>query len=102
MQAQDTLAKRISAIQATVREHGLDGWLMYNFRQTNVFASKLLELPVHLTQMRRYFYFVPASGTPQKLVHGIEQYNLDHLPGEKTVYVSWQSLQVGLKKILHA
>jgi len=50
--------------------------------------------------MRRYFYFIPAQGTPQKLVHGIEQYNLDHLPGNKTVYVSWQSLRDGVKKAL--
>ena len=96
----DELAQRISAIQATLRNYKLGGWLLYNFRQSNVFASKLLELPPHLTQMRRYFYFIPAQGTPQKLVHGIEQYNLDHLPGNKTVYVSWQSLQDGLKKAL--
>ncbi len=96
----DELAQRISAIQATLRNYKLGGWLLYNFRQSNVFASKLLELPPHLTQMRRYFYFIPAQGTPQKLVHGIEQYNLDHLPGNKTAYVSWQSLQDGLKKAL--
>ena len=100
MSKADELVQRISAIQATLKNYNIDGWLLYNFRQSNVFASKLLELPPHLTQMRRYFYFIPAQGTPQKLVHGIEQYNLDHLPGNKTVYVSWQSLQEGLKKAL--
>lgn len=100
MSTVDELVQRVSAIQATLKTYNLDGWLLYNFRQSNIFASKLLELPPHLTQMRRYFYFIPAQGTPQKLVHGIEQYNLDHLPGTKTVYVSWQSLQDGLKKIL--
>ena len=100
MSKADELDQRISAIQATLKNYNIDGWLLYNFRQSNVFASKLLELPPHLTQMRRYFYFIPAHGTPQKLVHGIERYNLDHLPGNKTVYVSWQSLQDGLKKAL--
>ena len=100
MPAPDHLKQRITAIQTTLKEYKIDGWLMYNFRQSNIFATKLLELPHHLTQMRRYFYFIPADGIPQKLVHGIEQYNLDHLPGEKTVYVSWQSLQDGVKKIL--
>ena len=100
MSKADELIQRISAIQTTLKNYHLDGWLLYNFRQSNVFASKLLELPPHLTQMRRYFYFIPAQGTPQKLVHGIEQYNLDHLPGSKTVYVSWQSLQDSLKKTL--
>ncbi|HTR80563.1 MAG TPA: M24 family metallopeptidase [Bacteroidota bacterium] len=101
MTPQNALAQKISTIQSTLKEHHIDGWLLYNFRQSNVFASKLLELPTHLTQMRRYFYFIPATGTPQKLVHGIEQYNLDHLPGDKTVYVSWQSLREGLRKSIH-
>ena len=100
MSAATELNLKISAVQATLKEHKIDGWLLYNFRQSNIFATKLLELPAHLTQMRRYFYFIPSEGTPQKLVHGIEQYNLDHLPGDKTVYVSWQSLHDGLKKAL--
>jgi Xaa-Pro aminopeptidase len=98
MSSSNSHDSKISAIQRTLRENAIDGWLLYNFRQSNIFATKLLELPPHLTQMRRYFYFIPASGSPQKLVHGIEQYNLDHLPGEKTVYVSWESLSAGLKK----
>ncbi|MDE3057448.1 MAG: M24 family metallopeptidase [Bacteroidota bacterium] len=91
---------KLELIQERLREYKLDGWLLYNFRQSNVFATKILQLPQHLTQMRRYFYFIPANGAPKKLVHGIEQYNLDHLPGEKTVYVSWKSLHEGLKKAL--
>ncbi len=100
MSAANKLNLKISAIQAMLSDNKIDGWLLYNFRQSNIFATKLLELPSHLTQMRRYFYFIPADGSPQKLVHGIEQYNLDHLPGEKTVYVSWQSLHEGLKKAI--
>ena len=100
MTSNPDLSRRISSIQSALKDHHIDGWLLYNFRQSNVFASKLLELPPHLTQMRRYFYFIPDQGEPQKLVHGIEQYNLDHLPGKKHVYVSWQSLQEGLRAIL--
>ena len=33
-------------------------------------------------------------------MHSIERWNLDHLPGEKTIFLSWQSLEEGLKKIL--
>ncbi len=100
MSTADDITNRIAAIQTALKNSKLEGWLLYNFRQSNVFATKLLALPSHLTQMRRYFYYIPAVGTPQKLVHGIEQYNLDHLPGNKTVYVSWQSLQEGLKAAL--
>lgn len=87
---------RVARIQETLRQEGIDAWLFYNFRGSNVFATRILELPAHLTQTRRYFYLVPAHGTPRKLVHNIEQYNLDHLPGERKVYLSWQSLEQGL------
>ncbi|MCX6136903.1 MAG: M24 family metallopeptidase [Ignavibacteriales bacterium] len=97
--AQDPKIK-VSQIQTTLRDNNVDGWLLYNFRQSNVFASKVLDLPSHLTQMRRYFYYIPAQGVPQKIVHGIEAHNLDHLPGEKTVYVSWQSLHAALRGAL--
>lgn len=51
-------------------------------------------------QTRRYFYYIPAKGGPQKLVHSIEQWNLDALPGDKTIYLSWKSLEEGLKNML--
>jgi Xaa-Pro dipeptidase len=93
-------AAMINEIQDALREERLDGWLLYNFRGSNVFATRILALPPHIMQTRRYFYYVPASGVPRKLVHAIEQWNLDDVPGEKTVYLSWQSLEDGLKKIL--
>jgi Xaa-Pro aminopeptidase len=91
---------RIASIQKALQEEKIDGWLFYNFRESNYFASRILRLPSHLTQTRRYYYFIPAKGNPAKLVHGIEEWNLDHLPGSKTVYVSWQSLEAGLRSIL--
>jgi hypothetical protein len=94
------IQERIRLIQEALREEHLEGWLMYNFRGSNVFATRILELLPHIIQTRRYFYFIPANGSPKKLVHAIEQYNLDTLPGEKTIYLSWQSLERGLKAIL--
>ncbi len=90
----------VREIQSVLREEGFDAWLLYNFRGNNPFASRILDLPPHIMQTRRYFYLVPAQGDPRKLVHGIEQWNLDDVPGEKTVYVSWQSLEEGLMKTL--
>ena len=90
----------IQLMQQALREEHIDGWLFYNFRGSNVFATRILNLPSHIMQTRRYFYFIPASGSPQKLVHNIEQWNLDSVPGEKTLYVSWQSLREGVKKIV--
>jgi Xaa-Pro aminopeptidase len=90
----------IQQIQDALREEQIDGWLLYNFRGSNVFATRILGLPKHVLQTRRYFYFIPAHGETRKLVHAIEQWNLDTVPGEKTIYLSWQSLEDGLKHIL--
>ncbi|MCX6144919.1 MAG: M24 family metallopeptidase [Ignavibacteriales bacterium] len=90
----------IQMIQEVLREEHIDGWLFYNFRGSNLFATRILNLPSHIMQTRRYFYFIPAKGSAQKLVHNIEQWNLDTLPGDKTLYVSWQSLREGVKKIV--
>lgn len=90
----------ISGIQELLKKEKIDGWLLYNFRGSNVFATRILDLPRHILFTRRYFYFIPQKGSPRKLVHRIEEWNLDTLPGDKTVYLSWQSLNEGLKKIL--
>ncbi len=89
----------LSQIQSAIRQNKLDGWLLYSFRENNPIAVKILQLG-HMMQKRRFFYFIPANGTPQKLVHGIERYNLDSVPGDKTIYSSWQDLDAGLKKIV--
>jgi Xaa-Pro aminopeptidase len=49
---------------------------------------------------RRWFYLIPAAGEPRALVHAIERYNLDHLPGAKTVYAGREQLEAGLRHVL--
>jgi Xaa-Pro dipeptidase len=57
-----------------------------------------LDEKAHIT--RRWYYFVPATGEPRKLVHRIEQGRLDTLPGAKAQYSSWQELHAGLETML--
>jgi Xaa-Pro dipeptidase len=90
----------INEIQTVLRSEHIDGWLLYNFRDSNIFATRLLTLPEHIMFTRRYFYYIPMSGEPRKLVHRIEEWNLDALPGGKSIYLSWRSLEDGLKKLL--
>ena len=52
----------------------------------------------HVT--RRWFYLIPASGEPKKLVHRIEGGRLDMLPGSKAAYSSWQELEGRLAEML--
>ncbi|HLF20143.1 MAG TPA: M24 family metallopeptidase [Bacteroidota bacterium] len=90
----------VEDIQEALKQEKIDGWLLYNFRGSNVFATRLMAVPLHIMCTRRYFYFVPAKGEPRKLVHRIEERNLDSSPGSKTVYLSWPSFNEGLKKVL--
>lgn len=97
--SQDTL-KKIQSIQSALREQKIDGWLFYDFWKRNEYAQRILEFPKHILNTRRFFYLIPAQGEPKKLMHSIERWNLDHLPGERTIFLSWQSLEEGLRKIL--
>src|SRR5207248_10909098 len=49
---------------------------------------------------RRWFYFVPATGRPHKLVHKIEPAALDAYPGEKAIYLRWQELEAGVAALV--
>lgn len=88
--------KRISEIQAALKEQKLDGWLFYDFRGSDILTPRILKAE-RMGGSRRWFYYVPASGEPVKVVHAIEPGQLDSLPGRKLIYREWQLLrdQVG-------
>lgn len=86
--------------QAAINEFGMDGWLLYDFRGINYLAARIAGIAEDHLGSRRWLYFVPATGAPRKLVHAIEPAMLDHLPGEKTIYLSWQSLEKGIRDIV--
>ena len=44
---------------------------------------------------RRWYYLIPATGEPRGLVHAIERYNLDHLPGDEASYAGREQLDAG-------
>ncbi|MDX1945011.1 MAG: M24 family metallopeptidase [Pirellulaceae bacterium] len=87
-------------VQAALREFGLDGWLLADFRGSNVLGRRIVGFRDDQMGSRRWFYFIPATGTPRKLVHRIESAALDHLPGEKIVYLRWQELEAGLGELV--
>lgn len=92
--------KKIGEIQRCLAELGVDGWLLYDNHGSNRFAHKLLEIPPHQVLTRRFFYWIPTQGEPQKIVHKIESASLDHLPGTKSLYRSWQELEHILHELL--
>ena len=90
----------LTAIQAALGEANLDGWLFYDHHHRDPIGERILGLPPNAHITRRWYYFVPAQGEPHRLVHRIEQLRLDSLPGNKTLYSSWQELASGLEEIL--
>ena len=89
----------LNAVQSAIRELGFDAWLFYDFRGSNTLAQRILQMTDKGMNSRRFFYLVPAKGSPRKLVHRIESRALDHLPGEKTIYLKWQELEAGVREL---
>ncbi|MBQ18860.1 MAG: hypothetical protein CMJ65_17270 [Planctomycetaceae bacterium] len=87
-------------IQAALREFQLDGWLLYDFRNSNVLARRVLGLEDQPPGSRRWACCIPAEGPPRKLVHRIETAALDNVPGDTQVYLSWQEFEAGLSTLL--
>ncbi|MFQ5927310.1 MAG: M24 family metallopeptidase, partial [Terriglobia bacterium] len=89
----------LSAVQNELQRRGVDGWLLYDFHHRDPIAYRLLGLTPGLVT-RRWYYFIPAQGSPQKLVHRIEAARLDSLPGSKREYTSWEEQRVRLEEML--
>ena len=100
MRAEPSPAERVTEIQSSLRAAKLDGWLFYDFRASDPLAPRILMLGEHASGSRRWYYFIPASGEPTKIVHSIERYKLDALPGKRLIYRSWQEQHARLRETL--
>ena len=89
----------ISGIQSDLLAAKLDGWLFYDFRGRDPIAQNILQLPPGM-RTRRWYYLVPAKGSPRKLVHKIEAESLAALPGETLYYAEQSELRKNLGKLL--
>ncbi len=90
----------LSDIQAALRDGGHEAWLFYDHHHRDPIAYRVLGLPADRLTTRRWFYVIPATGEPRKLVHRIESHHLDSLPGGKTEYSSWEELWAGLEAMV--
>jgi Xaa-Pro dipeptidase len=87
-------------IQAALREEHLDGWLFFDHHQRDPLAYRILKLNPNQVVTRRWYYFIPAEGHPQGLVHAIESGVLAGLPGDVRKYSSWSAQVDGLHRLL--
>ena len=85
--SQALLATRegVSRVQAALGAMGLDGWLLYDFKDRNPIGRSLLGLE---WTTRRGFALVPASGSPRLLIHAIEHSSWRHLDWSRKSYAS--------------
>ena len=83
----------LPALQATLAEEELDGWLLFDFHGVNPIAGGLLRLEGMVS--RRIFAFVPRVGAPVAITHAIEQEPWRHWPRAWTreVYSTWRQLE---------
>jgi len=88
----------IQGIQSDLLAAKIDGWLFYDFRGRDPIAQNILGLQPGM-RTRRWFYFVPAKGTPKKLVHKIETQSLAALSGETLYYSAQEELRKNLRKM---
>ena len=91
---------QLDKIQKALKDFGFDGWLFFDFHGSNVLARRVLDFAPTSLVSRRFYYMVPAEGKPTKLVHRIEMGTLDHLPGDRKVYLKWEELQVGVADLV--
>jgi Xaa-Pro aminopeptidase len=90
----------LNDIQTALRAANLDGWLFYDHHRRDPIAYRVLNInPVMCT--RRWYYLIPKTGEPAKLVHRIEAHNLAGLPGTVERYSSWREQREGLSRLLH-
>ena len=92
----------LGRIQQALREAQLDGWLFYDFRQSNPIAYQVLGLPDTEMYTRRWCYFVPTTGTPVALISAVESHVLRGLPGERRIFRTWLEMQHLLQDLLPA
>ena len=83
----------LGAIQSTIRDLKLDGWLLFDFHGLNPVATGMIGLEGLLS--RRIFVLVPREGSPVAITHAIEQAPWKRWPSEWTrvTYSSWRTLE---------
>jgi len=90
----------IERIQQALQDEHIDGWLFYDFRKSNPIAYQVLALPRREMYTRRWFYFVPAQGTPTAIISAVESHVLSSLAGTRLVFRTWEEMQQHVQSLL--
>ncbi|OQY26832.1 MAG: hypothetical protein B6244_12655 [Candidatus Cloacimonetes bacterium 4572_55] len=85
-------------IQEYLKDHKLDGWLLYDFQGTNPIARSVAQIEGMST--RRWYCFIPSRGELQWIIPAIERHLFESKPGQFHIYKTWKGLWEKLSNIL--
>ncbi len=89
----------VGEVADALREKGVDGWLLYDFRGINPVARRVIGTTGMGT--RRLFVYIPADGsTPTAVAHRIELQGVAGFPGTIRPYAGWQELHREIGKLV--
>ncbi len=91
---------RLEDIQNALQASEIDGWLFFDHHRRDPLAYRILGIAGDRIPTRRWYYLIPATGQPRKLVHRIENDVLEELPGDHEEYSSWEEQQQRLAALL--
>ena len=89
----------LSKVQSAIQEQGVDGWLLYDFRGSNMLALRIVGHE-NEPQSRRVAAFIPAQGEPRVLVHAIEKGAWSNVPGTRRIYLKWEEFREGVQWLI--
>lgn len=92
----------LERMQHVLQDANLNGWLFYDFRKSNPIAYAVLQLPTEAMYTRRWFYYVPAQGTPTAIISAVEPHVLNSLPGRRLLFSTWQEMHTHLQATVPA
>ena len=86
----------IVPLQAALRDAGVDGWLLYDFRGINSISKGLVGIEGFVS--RRWFVWLPAEGAPVAITHVIEQAPWQAWPSawKNHQYSAWTELEAAV------
>jgi len=91
--------KKLPEIQEQLKKNRLDGWLLYDFQNSNSISKKILGLQGNLLT-RRWFCWIPVSGPPEILCHLIEKQSFTSLGLPLKTFKCWEEMLKQLETIL--
>ncbi len=76
----------IEQAQEYMAEHGVNGWLLYDYRGLNPIFADTVGSVGHVT--RPVWLWIPASGRPRLLLSFVDQSRFDHLDLDTTLFIN--------------